>query len=70
MPLKNVIVRDKVPDNFERSEFTMEPEIIDLKGEDILKWVIDKVDVDSSVEISYKIEGSGEYNPSQAQLSY
>ena len=70
MPLEKVLVRDKVPDNFERQDFSMEPEVIDLEGEDILKWVIDKVDVDSSVEITYKISGTGDYNPSQAQLSY
>ncbi|MFO8020527.1 MAG: hypothetical protein R6U96_18030 [Promethearchaeia archaeon] len=49
MPLEDIFVRDKVADHFERLEFSMEPEIIDLDGVDILKWQIDEIDVDSSV---------------------
>ncbi|MFO8020528.1 MAG: hypothetical protein R6U96_18040 [Promethearchaeia archaeon] len=37
---------------------------------DILKWQIDEIDVDSSVEITYKIKGSGDYHPRDLELSY
>ncbi|MHA1336926.1 MAG: hypothetical protein ACTSPW_14515 [Promethearchaeota archaeon] len=71
MPLKNLIVMDKVPDSFERSEFSMEPEEIqDEKGEDIIKWEIEELEPNGEIQISYKIIGSGEYKPSEAQMSY
>ncbi|MGV9199539.1 MAG: hypothetical protein ACOC4M_12060, partial [Promethearchaeia archaeon] len=63
MPLENIFVKDKVPDSFERENFSMEPEIIDLDGEDILKWTIEELDVDSKVEIIYDIKGTGDYHP-------
>jgi hypothetical protein len=34
-----------------------------------LKWEIDELDVGDSIEISYEISGTGEYNPSDAQLA-
>lgn len=70
MPLKDFVIMDKVPDSFARSDFSMEPEVTDLKGEDILKWELETVDEGEKIEITYNIKGEGEYNPSQAQVAY
>ncbi len=70
MPLKNFKILDKVPDNFERSNFSMEPEIIDMEGEDILQWTIETLEEGEELEISYQIKGKGEYQPSKVQLAY
>lgn len=70
MPLKNFVIMDKVPDSFNRSKFTMEPEVTDLKGEDILKWTVEQLNEGEKLEITYNIKGTGEYNPSQAQVAF
>jgi len=69
MTLKDMVLQDKVPDNFERSDFSMEPEVTDLEGEDILKWDIVLLEEGEKIEVSYTITGSGAYNPSGAQLA-
>lgn len=68
MPLKDYTILDKVPDNFEYGEFSLEPEITDEKGSDTLKWSIEELEEGNKIEISYEINGSGEYRPSDAQL--
>ena len=69
-PLKNYSIVDKVPDNFKYSEFSMEPEITDEKGTDTLKWKIEDLNEAEKLEISYEINGKGEYRPSDAQLTF
>ncbi len=70
MPLKDFVLIDKVPDNFEYSGFSQEPEITDNVGTDTLEWAIDLLDEGEIVEISYDISGSGEYRPSDAQVAF
>ncbi|TFG18584.1 MAG: DUF11 domain-containing protein, partial [Promethearchaeota archaeon] len=68
-PLQNVVLMDKVPDNFEYGSYSGgKPKITDEVGEDTLKWTIDLLNAEDKVEISYQISGSGEYSPSDAQL--
>ena len=69
-PLKNMIIRDKIPDSFKRSDFSLEPQITDLKGEDILEWNIESVEEGELLEITYNIKGTGDYNASQAQVTF
>ncbi|MHA1731169.1 MAG: hypothetical protein ACTSU5_04465 [Promethearchaeota archaeon] len=64
-----ITVRDKVPDNFEYSDMSEEPEITDLEGEDILEWKFEEVQPGDSKEITYVIRGTGEYRASDAQFS-
>lgn len=68
-PLQNVVLMDKVPDNFEYGSYSGgKPQITDEVGEDTLKWTIDLLNADEKIEISYEISGTGEYSPSDAQL--
>ena len=69
-PLKNMSLKDKIPDSFERSDFSLEPQITDLKGEDILQWDIESIDEGELLEITYNIKGTGEYNASEAQETF
>ena len=68
MPLKDYTIVDKVPDNFKYGEFSLEPEITDEKGSDTLKWLIEELPEGDRLEITYEINGTGEYRPSDAQL--
>jgi len=68
MPLQNLILLDKVPDSFEYGEYSMVPKITDDVGQDTLKWTIEELQEGEKIAISYEITGSGEYNPSDAQL--
>lgn len=69
MPLQNLTLLDKVPDNFEYGSYSQEPEITDEVGSDTLKWFIEEIAEGERLEISYEITGSGDYNPSDAQLA-
>jgi hypothetical protein len=69
-PLKNLVLLDKVPDNFEYGDYSMQPEITDEVGTDTLKWEIEELAEAEKLEISYEIHGKGEYSPSDAQLAY
>ncbi|GAB4307074.1 MAG: hypothetical protein Kow0069_04300 [Promethearchaeota archaeon] len=64
-----VTVRDKVPDNFEYSEMSVEPQITDLEGEDVLEWTFEDVQPGQEEQITYVITGSGEYKASDAQFT-
>lgn len=68
-PLQNLILLDAVPDNFEYSNYSLEPQITDEIGKDTLKWELDEIQENERLEISYNITGSGEYSPSDAQLA-
>jgi len=71
MPLKNFSLIDKVPDNFEYKNFSLEPtDITDEAGTDTFKWIIESLDAEEKLEISYEINGSGEYHASEAQISF
>ncbi|MFX1258426.1 MAG: hypothetical protein ACFFAN_11240 [Promethearchaeota archaeon] len=70
MALKNFVLIDKVPDNFEYSDFSSEPKITDEVGTDTLEWAIEILEKGDVLEISYNIKGSGEYHPSDAQLAF
>ena len=67
--LQNLTILDKVPDNFEYSAFSMEPEIVDEYGSDTLKFNIEKLGKHEKLDVSYEIEGSGEYLPHETQLA-
>ncbi|TXT54670.1 MAG: hypothetical protein BAJALOKI2v1_750004 [Promethearchaeota archaeon] len=69
-PIEDVEVMDNVPDNFEYGEFSMEPEVTDEVGKDTLKWTIEELEAEQTIEISYEITGSGEYEASKAQVGY
>lgn len=69
-PLQKITLLDKVPDNFEYGTYTGgQPQITDEVGQDTLKWTIDLLNAEESVEITYEISGTGEYSPSDAQLA-
>ncbi|MFX1587285.1 MAG: hypothetical protein ACFFC1_03940, partial [Promethearchaeota archaeon] len=69
-PLQNLILMDKVPDNFEYGSYSGgTPDITDEVGSDTLKWTIELLSAEDKVEISYEISGTGEYSPSDAQLA-
>ncbi|TFG09468.1 MAG: hypothetical protein EU535_09065 [Promethearchaeota archaeon] len=68
MPLKKVHVDDKIPDEFERSNFSLEPEEIqDLEGDDIIEWEIDNLEPEEKLEITYMVKGTGDYNAADLQ---
>jgi len=67
--LYNLVLLDKVPDSFEYGTYSMKPKITDEVGQDTLKWAIETLEVEDKLEISYEITGTGEYNPSDAQLA-
>lgn len=69
MPIKAFTLMDIVPEKFEGSEYSIEPEILKEKGQDILKWSINTLEEGKKIEISYEIKGSGTYSPKDAQLS-
>ncbi len=58
-------IQDKIPDNFEYSSMTLDPEITSMEGADLLKWVIDIIKPGDRVEIRYRLSGEGK--PSDAQ---
>ncbi|MHA1626182.1 MAG: hypothetical protein ACTSXN_09370 [Promethearchaeota archaeon] len=66
--LQNLVLMDKVPDSFEYGSYSDKPEITDEVGSDTLKWTIKKLDAGDRMEITYEINGTGEYSPSDAQL--
>jgi len=67
-PLQNLILMDKVPDSFEYGAYSEKPKITDEVGEDTLKWSINLLSAGEKLEITYEINGTGEYSPSDAQL--
>ncbi len=69
-PLQNLILLDLVPDSFEYTNMSQEPEITDEVGQDTLKWTIESLEEGDKVEYSYEITGTGEYSPSDAQLAF
>lgn len=68
--LQDITLFDVVPDKFEYSNFNEEPEITDEIETDTLKWTIETLDEAEKREFSYRIKGSGDYKPSDAQVSY
>lgn len=69
MPLEDFVIRDKVPDNFEYTDLSMEAEITDEAEEDILTWTVEKLEEEQGLEITYKISGQGEYRARDAQVA-
>ena len=69
-PVQNLVLFNKVPDNFEYTECSMEPEITDEIGFNALKWTLESLEAAEKLEISYNIKGSGEYSPSDSQCFY
>ncbi|MHA2281576.1 MAG: hypothetical protein ACXAC5_12080 [Promethearchaeota archaeon] len=67
--LHTMVLLDKVPDSFEYSNYSTKPKITDEVGQDTLKWEIKELDIGEKLEISYEINGTGEYSPSDAQLA-
>jgi hypothetical protein len=69
-PLQKLVLLDKVPDSFEYGEYSKKPQITDEVGSDTLKWTIDKLDAGEHIEITYEINGTGEYSPSDAHAGF
>jgi hypothetical protein len=70
-PVKDLIMKDLIPENFKGGGYTIQPDMDTTpEGITILEWVISKVDPGQSVIISYSIKGEGEYHPSDAQIFY
>ncbi|WP_457556835.1 COG1470 family protein [Candidatus Harpocratesius sp.] len=69
--LTKIELRDVVPDNFEYGDYSEEPsEVKSLEKKDMLVWVIEEIAAGDTVEIRYKITGTGEdYKASEAQFS-
>jgi len=71
MALPNMVLLDKVPDNFEYRSYEGEsPEITDEVGSDTLQWTIEELAEGERIEYAYQITGKGKYSPSDAQLSF
>jgi len=71
VPLKNIELIEKVQNSFKYSNFSIEPKIIsDEKEVDILMWLLEKVDVNEKIEITYDIQGEGEYSPKDFQMTF
>jgi hypothetical protein len=70
-PIKDLALKDIIPENFKGGGFTIQP-VMDSTPEGItlLEWTISKVDPGQSVIISYSIKGEGEYHPTDAQIFY
>ena len=68
--LYHINLLDKVPDSFEYSNYSMQPEITDEVGSDTLKWDVEVLEVGDKLEITYEITGTGKYSPSDAQLAF
>ncbi len=69
MPFTNFEVKDKIPDNFDTSDFSVEPETASEKGEKIVKWKVETLKENEKMEFSYVLKGKGDYNPSEAQVA-
>ncbi|MFO8020767.1 MAG: hypothetical protein R6U96_19245 [Promethearchaeia archaeon] len=68
MALSGLVLMDKVPDSFEYTNESEEPEIVDEVEGDILKWPLDSLEEGETVRITYEIIGSKDYHPSDAQI--
>ncbi len=69
MPFANFEVKDKIPDNFDTSDFSVEPETATEKGEQVIKWKVESLKESEKMEFSYILKGKGDYNPSEAQVA-
>jgi uncharacterized repeat protein (TIGR01451 family) len=67
--LENITVMDKVPDNFQYTDMSIEPAITDLEGEDILTWKVELLEPGQDWEVKFKINGQGEFKPKEAQFA-
>ncbi len=68
--LYHITLLDKVPDSFEYSQMSLQPQITDDVGSDTLKWDVDMLEIGDKLEITYEITGTGSYSPSDAQLAF
>ncbi len=68
--LKEVLLQDQVPENFERSDFSIKPHVVQLEGRHLLQWYFELVEPDENFEIEYEIHGKGAYRPKSAQVFY
>ncbi len=70
-PIKNLIIKDILPNNFTGSNYTIDPETIPEPNKGtILTWKINEIKVGETTTILYTIKGEGEYHPSDAQVFY
>ena len=60
--INNYELRDRIPDNYEATEFTAKPEEDREKhdGKDVVVWKIAKIAAGDSVEIKYKLSSTSE----------
>ena len=68
--LYNVTLMDRVPDSFEYSQMSLQPQITDDVGSDTLKWEVEALEIGDKLEITYEITGTGKFSPSDAQIAY
>lgn len=67
--LREFVLMDKVPRNFECGEFSTDPEVTSEEGTKFLKWSVEPIEEGKTLEFRYKIRGQGQYHPSKAQLA-
>jgi len=65
--LVNYEIIDRIPENFEYSKCTEDPDVKKEAGQDVLKWVIEKIAPGDRHEIKYHLSGEGK--PSDAQVA-
>ena len=80
--LRNVEIVDKTLEDFTYENFSREPENIKKQRfpfleklfkaeqeEGFFLWVFDAIEPGEEIEITYEVQGEGEYNPKEAQLT-
>jgi hypothetical protein len=65
--LVNYEIIDRIPENFEYSKMTEDPDVKKEAGQDVLKWVIEKIAPGDRYEVKYNLSGEGK--PSDAQVA-
>ena len=68
--IKNATISDLVPTNFRVLTSTPEANIQETETKILLEWQFNTIKPGESIEISYKIKGSGEYKTSDAEILY
>jgi len=70
-PVKDLVLKDMIPENFKGGGYTLEPsKDMTPEGVTILEWLVPRIDAGDSVIISYAIKGEGEYHATDAQIFY
>ena len=68
--IKNATIFDLVPTNFQVLTSTPEANIQETETKTLLEWQFNVIKPGETIELSYKIKGSGEYKTSDAEILY